>query len=147
MQESEKWKRSRSVVSDPQRPHGLQPTRLLRPWDFPGKSTGVGCHRLLQKETVWSYKYDMWQMQYIQRNIWIQQVNIKFGGVDKEKMKSNEVALASQLPVPSKQKNPLCDQVLAVPSLGHCCPGFKGPHLPLSPYFGFCCFSETNRKH
>ena len=24
------------------RPHGLQPTRLLRPWDFPGKSTGVG---------------------------------------------------------------------------------------------------------
>ena len=25
-------------------PHGLQPTRLLCPWDFPGKSTGVGCH-------------------------------------------------------------------------------------------------------
>ena len=33
-------------MSDPQRPHGLQPTRLLRPWDFPGKS-GVGCHCLL----------------------------------------------------------------------------------------------------
>ena len=44
MHESEKWKRSRSVVSDSSRPHGLQPTRLLRPWDFPGKSTGVGCH-------------------------------------------------------------------------------------------------------
>ena len=28
--------------------HGLQPTRLLRPWDFPDKSTGVGCHRLLR---------------------------------------------------------------------------------------------------
>ena len=41
------WKWSRSVVSDPQWPHGLQPTRLLRPWDFPGKSTGVGCHCLL----------------------------------------------------------------------------------------------------
>ena len=41
--ESEKSKWSPSVVSDPQRPHGLQPTRLLRPWDFPGKSTGVGC--------------------------------------------------------------------------------------------------------
>ena len=25
----------------------LQPTSLLRPWDFPGKSTGVGCHCLL----------------------------------------------------------------------------------------------------
>ena len=30
------------------RPHGLQPTRLLRPWDFPGKSIGVGCHYGLQ---------------------------------------------------------------------------------------------------
>ena len=49
MHESEKWKRSCSVVSDPQRPHGLQPTRLLHPWDFPGKSTRVGCHCLLQK--------------------------------------------------------------------------------------------------
>ena len=29
------------------RPHGLQPTRLLHLWDFPGKSTGVGCHCLL----------------------------------------------------------------------------------------------------
>ena len=30
-------------------PHGLQPTRLLSPWTFPGKNTGVGCHFLLQK--------------------------------------------------------------------------------------------------
>ena len=36
------------VVSDSLRPHELQPTRLLCPWDFPGKSTGVGCHFLLQ---------------------------------------------------------------------------------------------------
>ena len=35
-------------MSDPQRPHGLQPSRLLHPWDFPGKSTGVGCHCLLR---------------------------------------------------------------------------------------------------
>ena len=47
MHESEKWKWSRSVISDPQWPHGLQPTRLLCPWDFPGKSTGLGCHCLL----------------------------------------------------------------------------------------------------
>ena len=47
--ESKKWKWSRSVVSDSSRPHGLQPTRLLRPRDFPGKSTGAGCHCLLQK--------------------------------------------------------------------------------------------------
>ena len=30
------------------RPHRLQPSRLLRPWDSPGKRTGVGCHCLLQ---------------------------------------------------------------------------------------------------
>ena len=28
-------------------PHGLQPTRLLCPWDFPGKNTGMSCHFLL----------------------------------------------------------------------------------------------------
>ena len=37
-----------SVVSDSVRPHGLQHTRLLCPWDSPGKNTGVGCHFLLQ---------------------------------------------------------------------------------------------------
>ena len=36
MHESEKWKWSRSVVSNSSRPRGLQPTRLLHPWDFPG---------------------------------------------------------------------------------------------------------------
>ena len=30
------------------RAHGLQPTKLLCPWDFLGKNTGVGCHFLLQ---------------------------------------------------------------------------------------------------
>ena len=34
-------------MSDSSRPHGLQPSRLLHSWDFPGKSTGVGCHCLL----------------------------------------------------------------------------------------------------
>ena len=43
---SSAWKWSHLVVSNSSRPHGLRPTRLLHPWDFPGKSTGVGCHRL-----------------------------------------------------------------------------------------------------
>ena len=29
-------------------PHGLLPARLLYPWDFPGKNTGVCCHLLLE---------------------------------------------------------------------------------------------------
>ena len=39
---------SYSVMSKSLRPHGLQPTRLLCPWDPPGTNTGVGCHALLQ---------------------------------------------------------------------------------------------------
>ena len=42
----------RCVCESPSRdrllpPHGLEPARLLRPWDSPGKKTGVGCHFLL----------------------------------------------------------------------------------------------------
>ena len=35
-------------MSDSVRPYRRQPTRLPRPWDSPGKNTGVGCHFLLQ---------------------------------------------------------------------------------------------------
>ena len=38
-----------SVVSDSLQPHGLKPARLLCPWDFPGRNTGLGCHALLQE--------------------------------------------------------------------------------------------------
>ena len=43
-------KLSRSVVSDSLQPHGLcsLPGSSVHPWDFPGKSTGVGCHFVLQ---------------------------------------------------------------------------------------------------
>ena len=50
MHESEKW--SRSDMSDPQQPHGLQPSRFLHPLDFPGKSTGVGCHWLRSSHLI-----------------------------------------------------------------------------------------------
>ena len=54
-----KWKVkvSHSVVSNSLRPHGLQPTRLLCPWDFPGKSTGVGCHGLLWRSVLVPLKF------------------------------------------------------------------------------------------
>ena len=39
------------VVSKTSWPHGLQPTRLLHPWDFPGKSSGVGCHCFLHRKS------------------------------------------------------------------------------------------------
>ena len=39
---------SHSIMSCSLQPCGLEPTRLLYPWGFPGKNTGVGCHSLLQ---------------------------------------------------------------------------------------------------
>ena len=36
------------TVSNSVRPHRRRPIRLPRPWDSPGKNTGVGCHFLLQ---------------------------------------------------------------------------------------------------
>ena len=67
--EREKWKWSLSVVSDSSRSQGLQPTRLLRPWDFPGKSTGVGCHCLLH---VW-----YWMVTNISNHLYTQRLEIR----------------------------------------------------------------------
>ena len=36
-------------MSNSLQPYGLQPIRLLSPWDSPGKNTGEGCHTLLQR--------------------------------------------------------------------------------------------------
>ena len=57
MHESEKWKWSCSVMFDSSWPPGLQPTRLLHPWDFPGKSTAVGCHFLFHRPRVLQYNW------------------------------------------------------------------------------------------
>ena len=45
-------------MSDSVRPHRRQPTRLPRPWNSPGKNTGVGCHLLLQCMKVKSESED-----------------------------------------------------------------------------------------
>ena len=52
------WWFSHSVGSDSLPPHELLPTRLLCPWDFPGKHTGLGCHFLLRgsswlRDQIW----------------------------------------------------------------------------------------------
>ena len=52
MHKTEKWKWSHSVMSDSSRPHGLQPTRLLCPWDSPAKITWVGYHCLLHRSII-----------------------------------------------------------------------------------------------
>ena len=57
MHKSEKWKWSHSVVSDPQCPDGLRSLEGCSPWDFPGKSSGVGCHCLLHSFHCSSFNY------------------------------------------------------------------------------------------
>ena len=52
---SSAWKR-KVKVKLLSRPHGLQPTRLFHPWDFPGKSTGMGCHCLLHVQKILGVK-------------------------------------------------------------------------------------------
>ena len=37
-------------MSDSVQPHRQPPTRLPRPWDSPGKNTGVGCKEMAEKE-------------------------------------------------------------------------------------------------
>ena len=51
---------SRFIVSDSVWPHRWQPTRLPRPWDSPGKNTGVGCHCLLCRYTIRSAFSTLW---------------------------------------------------------------------------------------
>ena len=48
-------------MSDSVWPHRRQPTRLPRPWDSPGKNTGVGCHFLLQcmKSEKWQWSHSV----------------------------------------------------------------------------------------
>ena len=71
MHESENWKWSRSVVPNPQRPHGLQPTRFLRPWDFLGKNTGVGRHYM-----CWFFSY-LFHFYVALNSVKINSVNLK----------------------------------------------------------------------
>ena len=51
-------------MSDSVWPHRWQPTRLCRPWDFPGKNIGVGCHCLLQK------KSEYWEIDAFELRCW-----------------------------------------------------------------------------
>ena len=70
-------------MSDSLRPRELCPTRLLHPWDSPGKNTGVGCHFLLlikvraeqrnwkqkiSREIQWTHKLVLWKDQQNQWN-------------------------------------------------------------------------------
>ena len=57
-------------MSNSLRPHGLQPTRLLCPLDFPGKSAGVGCHCLLLPCLLLGLKHSLYCV--LGRSKWVQ---------------------------------------------------------------------------
>ena len=72
-----KW--SGSVEPESLRPHGLLPTRLLRPWGSPGKNTGMGYHFLLQGifptqglnpvSCIGGRHFDLWATRHVR---WVQ---------------------------------------------------------------------------
>ena len=86
------WAASRSNQSI------LKPSRLLRPWGFPGRSTGVGCHCLLQKEINPEYSLEevmlklklqyfghlMWRADYWRRSCCWERLRAGGEGCDKE---------------------------------------------------------------
>ena len=59
-----------------QRPHGLQPTRLLHPWDFLGKSTGLGCHCLLWTSVLSHLFLEIWEESTHRTEAWCQHIHI-----------------------------------------------------------------------
>ena len=67
---------SYSVVSKPLRPHGLQPSRLLCPWNSPSKNTGVGSLFLLQgifptqgsNPDLLHYRQVLYHLSHVQEN-------------------------------------------------------------------------------
>ena len=66
-----------SVVSDSMRPRRRQPTRLRRPWDSPGKNTGMGLQHGKTKQNKTKTSQDSWShLKCIQRNLkWTLSVN------------------------------------------------------------------------
>ena len=53
-------------MSDSMQPHRLQPTRLPRPWDSPGKNTGVGCQVCLQHMWMkWKWKVKVKSLSHV----------------------------------------------------------------------------------
>ena len=75
---------SRPVVPDSLQPHGVQPTRLFCPWDFPGEDPRVGCHFLLQgifltqgsnldllhcRQILHHLSYEVWEEKFINSSI------------------------------------------------------------------------------
>ena len=81
MHESEKWKWSRSAVSDAQRPHGLQPTRLLRPWDIttPYIFTGNHIHAMstqTKKQHITILSAALWNITILSAALWIKKAKL-----------------------------------------------------------------------
>ena len=56
------WRGNRRPAVNSVQPHRRQPTRLLHPWDSPGKNNGVGCHCLLRKRRLGDCKYPTWSL-------------------------------------------------------------------------------------
>ena len=101
-------------MSDGVRPHRRQSTRLPRPWDSPGKNTGVGCHCLLRRR-------DMTALIFIYQNFGI--INWKTRDFPGGAMDRNSPARAGDvgsIPGPGRFRTP-CNSGACGPQLESLC--------------------------
>ena len=83
MHENEKWKWSRLVVSDSPRPHGLQPSRLLRPWDRPVNQERRNSDFIQESKCLKRWQTGV--LQYHLIRVWLPVSFIRGGGGEKVK--------------------------------------------------------------
>ena len=122
-------------MSDSSRPHGLQRTRLLCPWDFPGKSTGVGCHCLLPRT---SYTGKMKEMTRMGMHSWFEGQGAWNGGLMQRRNVPKKLILVDFQEVTTC---PTC-----VEKSKHCvgskCPGKQSSGVPYRPASAFWALSK-----
>ena len=120
-------------MSDPQQPHGLQPSRLLLPWDFPGKSTGVGCHCLLHYQSEKQSTLKIWDFP----GQWLRLHTSTAGSTDSMPSQGTKILHAVQCSKEKKKKKKF--NVLSLfkkkKNLKVLVPSFSLHHLNLGPLY------------
>ena len=133
------------------RPHRRQPTRLPRPWDSPGKNTGMGCHFLLQcmkvkreSEVAQSYptlsdRVDCSPPGSSVHGIFQARV-LEWGAIAFSNKLLKRCLFLTFLDIAKLLSEELVQIFIAIHSVGECC--FLISTIAISQQFYFCQFCE-----
>ena len=107
---------SYSFVSDSLWSHGLLPTRLLHPWNFPGKSTGVDFHFLLQG-IFWTHRLNP-GLPHCRQSLYCLKVKVKMKSLCRVRLFATPWTIAHQAPPSMGFSRQECWSGLPFPSPG-----------------------------